>query len=542
VEGKGKGRRTYGWRLLGATLVVAAAALPAAAPVGGGTGCPCALFDPSDVPVNLGGVDPHPVELGLRFAVDAPVQLTRIRFYKDPQETGSHVGRIWDEDGAELAQATFSDETVSGWQEATLSSPLLLSPGETYVASVGINEKFVMSHGQLSTVHSSGPLRSLADGHNGVYAPGLGVFPTETFAESNYHVDVVVEQLPAPTATVTPADGATGVASGATVSATFSRAMDAATLTATTFTLATGGTAVDAAVAYDSATKTATLTPASPLAAGTTYTARLSGDVAAEDGVLFTERSWSFTTAAATPPPPPPAAPPEPPAPAPQAPAKPTQADLAVAVQTGASSPTVGSDLAYTVTVTNAGPAAATNVVLTATLAPALAYRSAASAAGGCTESGPVRCVLGTLAPGASVSVTLAVAAHASGEATSLVEVAGDQPDPNPANNRANSSVAVATRVLSVDEARVRITLVRTRTVSGARTARTWVSLTPTGLPFRPARLQLALDPGTPWSWRGFVERFSFRSSQRWIWIRLADGSGTETSWQRIALPRSSSR
>jgi hypothetical protein len=93
-----------------------------------------------------------------------------------------------------------------------------------------------------------------------------------------------------------------------------------------------------------------------------------------------------------------------------------------------------------------------------------------------------------------------------------------------------------------VDEARVRITLVRTRTVSGARTARTWVSLSPTSLPFRPARLQLALDPRTPWSWRGYVERFSFRSAQRWIWIRLADGSGTETSWQRIALPRSSSR
>ncbi|HEU4840410.1 MAG TPA: hypothetical protein VFT09_03180, partial [Ilumatobacteraceae bacterium] len=61
MERKGKRGRTYGWRLLGATLVVAAAALPSAAPVVGGTGCPCSLFDSSDVPVNLGGVDPHPV-------------------------------------------------------------------------------------------------------------------------------------------------------------------------------------------------------------------------------------------------------------------------------------------------------------------------------------------------------------------------------------------------------------------------------------------------------------------------------------------------
>jgi uncharacterized repeat protein (TIGR01451 family) len=542
VERKGNRRRTFGWRLFGATLVVAAAALPAAAPVVGGTGCPCSLFDPGDVPVNLGGVDPHPVELGLRFAVDAPVQLTRIRFYKDPNETGSHVGRIWTEGGTELAQATFSGETESGWQEATLSSPLLLAPGETYVASVGINEKFVMSHGQLSAERSNGPLRSIADGHNGVFSPGIGVFPTESFAESNYHVDVVVEQLPAPTATVSPIDGATGVASTATVSATFSRALDPATVTATSFTLAAGGTTIAATVAYDAATRTATLTPAAPLAAGTAYTARLSGDVAAEDGVLLAERSWSFTTVAATPPPPPPVASPEPPAPAPQPPAPPTQADLAVAVAAGASSPTVGSDLSYDVTVTNAGPAAATNVVLAARLAPGLVYRSAASAVGSCTESGSVRCVLGNLAPGASVRVTLAVTARASGDATSLVEVTGDQPDPNASNNRAESSVTVATRVLSVDEARVRVTLVRTRTVAGARTARTWVSLGPTTLPFRPALLQLALDPQTPWSWRSYIQRFSFRSAQRWIWIRLADGSGTETSWQRIALPRSSRR
>ena len=38
----------------------------------------------------------------------------------------------------------------------------------------------------------NGPLRSVDDGANGVYAAGLGSFPTETFVESNYFVDVVV--------------------------------------------------------------------------------------------------------------------------------------------------------------------------------------------------------------------------------------------------------------------------------------------------------------------------------------------------------------
>jgi Bacterial Ig-like domain len=99
-----------------------------------------------------------------------------------------------------------------------------------------------------------------------------------------------------PTVTATsPADGATGVAVGSDVTATFSEPMDAATVPGA-MTLTAGGASVPADVTYDAATRRATLNPSGDLAPGTTYTARVSGakDLA---GNTVVEKTWSFTTA-----------------------------------------------------------------------------------------------------------------------------------------------------------------------------------------------------------------------------------------------------
>ncbi len=121
-----------------------------------------------------------------------------------------------------------------------------------------------------------------------------------------------IEVIPASTAvqppsvtTKSPADGATGVSVSTAVQATFSRAMDASTITSSSFTLKRpDGSTVAASVGYDSATGTATLTPTSVLAASTTYTARLETTIRAVDGTaLATPVIWSFTTAAPAAPP-----------------------------------------------------------------------------------------------------------------------------------------------------------------------------------------------------------------------------------------------
>jgi len=111
----------------------------------------------------------------------------------------------------------------------------------------------------------------------------------------------------APTITLTnPANNATGVALNATVNATFSEAMDPATLTTVTFTLTgpTPATPVIGTVTYAPLTDIATFTPTSPLATNTEYTATVTtgaqdlfGNALAAGEV---PNPWTFTTGAAT--------------------------------------------------------------------------------------------------------------------------------------------------------------------------------------------------------------------------------------------------
>ena len=105
----------------------------------------------------------------------------------------------------------------------------------------------------------------------------------------------------------TPADGATGFGVGSAVTATFDEAMNPATITGSTFELRTaGGAIVPASVSYDSLTGRATLTPASPLAFDSSYTATVEGGASGvkdfADNALAADRTWSFLT---VPPPPP---------------------------------------------------------------------------------------------------------------------------------------------------------------------------------------------------------------------------------------------
>ena len=94
-----------------------------------------------------------------------------------------------------------------------------------------------------------------------------------------------------------PNDGATGVAVDTVVSATFNIGINQDTLDGA-FTLTRGGETVAGDLAYDAGNRTATFTPASALAFGTTYTATVAGTVATDDGVaLGGAASWSFTTA-----------------------------------------------------------------------------------------------------------------------------------------------------------------------------------------------------------------------------------------------------
>ena len=129
------------------------------------------------------------------------------------------------------------------------------------------------------------PLRALRDGldgGNGVYRYGAAPqFPSQSFGASGYGVDVVfntgapADTQPPQVSSVTPADGATGVSAGVVPSATFSEQRRPEHRDGGSFTLvAGGGGPVAATVSYDSASRTAMLTPTAQLTLGATYTAR----------------------------------------------------------------------------------------------------------------------------------------------------------------------------------------------------------------------------------------------------------------------------
>jgi hypothetical protein len=104
-----------------------------------------------------------------------------------------------------------------------------------------------------------------------------------------------------------PAPGASDVAPGANVVATFSEPMDPASLAGGAFSLApsAGGPAVAATVTTSAGNTVLTLDPAADLAPGTAYTATITaGARDAAGNALASAQSWSFTTAPAAEPPP----------------------------------------------------------------------------------------------------------------------------------------------------------------------------------------------------------------------------------------------
>ncbi|HJU69468.1 MAG TPA: Ig-like domain-containing protein [Gemmatimonadaceae bacterium] len=105
-----------------------------------------------------------------------------------------------------------------------------------------------------------------------------------------------------PTVTeTTPENGATLVPRNTEISATFSEAIATSSVTTTTFTVTpSGGSAIAGTVDVDGST--VTFIPSSPLAFGTTYTARLTNGVTDLGGNgLAQPLTWSFTTADAGP-------------------------------------------------------------------------------------------------------------------------------------------------------------------------------------------------------------------------------------------------
>lgn len=100
--------------------------------------------------------------------------------------------------------------------------------------------------------------------------------------------------------------------------------------------------------------------------------------------------------------------------------------------------------LTYTITVSNTGPATATGVVVNDVIPAGTNFISATPSQGSCAGTSTVSCNLGTLANGASATISLQLGLPSTaGTVQNTATVTGSVPDSVPANNSATATITV---------------------------------------------------------------------------------------------------
>ncbi len=287
---------------------------------GSGNNCPCTIFTNQLPEIANQRDNTIGIVLGTRFRSSIDGSITALRFYKGVGNTGTHIGQLWSSTGTLLAQATFTNETTSGWQQVSLASPVAITAGVTYIVSYYSSDGYYsVSENFFANTVTNGPLTAPADANganNGLYiyssAPG---FPNLTYNKQNYFVDAVLstatatDETPPTVLSTNPLANDTDVPTNTSVTAVFSESLDASFVNGTNVFLRNGANAVSATVSYSAGSQNVVLTPSAPLAGGTLYTVTLKGgtnglrDIAGN--TLVTDYTWNFTTAtapAATPP------------------------------------------------------------------------------------------------------------------------------------------------------------------------------------------------------------------------------------------------
>lgn len=134
--------------------------------------------------------DPNAVELGTRFVVTVPGSIVAVRYYKAAGNTGRHTGTVWSPRGAVLAMVTFRPGARLGWQTATLSKPVHVKPGHTYLVSYHTNTGYY-SQRQYAFANHRTLGASYIRGVAGVYRYGAHRRPTASWHRSAYYVDAL---------------------------------------------------------------------------------------------------------------------------------------------------------------------------------------------------------------------------------------------------------------------------------------------------------------------------------------------------------------
>jgi hypothetical protein len=138
------------------------------------------------------------VELGVKFKADVAGTVSAIRFYRNSTSTNGYTVHLWSSTGTLLATGHGNDgPSTPGWTEIAFATPVAIAANTVYVASYfsptgqwSADDDYFASTGVNSGVlHApSGPA---VQGNGVITFCSSGCFPSQTFDNTNYWVDVV---------------------------------------------------------------------------------------------------------------------------------------------------------------------------------------------------------------------------------------------------------------------------------------------------------------------------------------------------------------
>ena len=256
------------------------------------------LFSASNTPALTNLAEGSPVELGMKFTSSSAGQITALKFYRSPGDTGPDLLDLWTSTGTNLVSVPFTNTAASGWQTVSLTTPVTIAANTTYIVSYHTTGTFVATGNYFSASVTSGPLTAPSSG-NGVYADGgtntTGIFPNGTYNAGNYFADVVF-QVGTPV-NLQPVLVTQTSNQNAVVDRAFSLALAANTFTdpngdALTYTATAGdGSALPSWLTFNATTRTFSGTPA------TANIGTLGIKVTASDGSLSASETFNVVVA-----------------------------------------------------------------------------------------------------------------------------------------------------------------------------------------------------------------------------------------------------
>jgi len=153
------------------------------------------LFTASDKPASL--ESDQAVTVGLVFRSKVEGFITHVRVYKSTAaDNSTYALSIWTATGEQLTTQTYQAAGPAGWKRVALEQPVRIEPNVNYLASVFLPLGKYGSRANMFTAdrvrgNLTAPASARAGGNNRYkYAPDQS-FPTATYRNTSYYVDVV---------------------------------------------------------------------------------------------------------------------------------------------------------------------------------------------------------------------------------------------------------------------------------------------------------------------------------------------------------------